>query len=169
MMFAAESSLFVDAVATRDRLALLEMRHSTRVTAMYHRLSDSTHFQRLVIREKMSAEELHSGPYIRFSPTDAWRPNINIYESRQAFLICVDLAGMKTEEINVDVNGNIFSVRGERSAPMPTRASEIGVHLMEIDTGVFCRQVELPTAVDRDTVSAHYRDGLLWVTLPKIK
>lgn len=136
---------------------------------MYHRLSESSHFQRLVIREKTSAEELLSGPYIRFSPTDAWRPNLNIYESRQAFLICVDLAGMKPEEINVDVNGNIFSIRGERSAPMPSRASEIGVHLMEIDTGVFCRQVELPTPVDRSAVTAHYRDGLLWVTLPKVK
>ncbi len=133
-------------------------------------VSEKTHFQRLVIREQVSAEELLSGKYIRFSTTDAWRPNLNIYETQDTFLLCVDIAGMKPEEIHVDVSGSDVAIRGERSAPMPEdRAAEIGVHVMEIDTGVFSRQVRLPSPVKKSSVKATYRDGLLWVVLPKAK
>lgn len=135
---------------------------------MQHQLADRSHFQRLVINQRISAEELLSGHYIRFCPTDAWRPNLNIYESRDAFLVCVDLAGMKPEEIQVDVNGTTLIVRGQRTAPVPDKSTEIGVHLMEIDTGVFCRTVELSAPADRDAVVADYKDGLLWITLPKL-
>jgi HSP20 family molecular chaperone IbpA len=38
---------------------------------------------------------------------------------------------------------------------------------MEIDHGSFCREVELPHDVARDRISAVYRDGLLWIELPK--
>lgn len=135
---------------------------------MSQNASDSSHFGRLVIRESMSAEELLSGQYIRFCPTDAWRPNLNIYESKDAFMVCIDLAGMRADAIQVDVQENSLVVRGERTAPLPPKGEKVtGVHLMEIDMGVFCRQVELPAAVERDGIAAHYRDGLLWVALPK--
>lgn len=135
---------------------------------LQERLGEMTHFQRLVIRDQVSPEELLTGSYIRFSTTDAWRPNINIYETSKSYLLCVDVAGMKPEEIHVDVSGSEVAIRGERSAPMPEdRAAEIGVHVMEIDTGVFCRNVQLPSPVRRDAVTANYRDGLLWVVLPK--
>lgn len=135
---------------------------------MSQNASDSSPFGRLIIRETMSAEELHSGQYIRFCPTDAWRPNLNIYESENAILICIDLAGMRVDSIQVDVQENSLVIRGERTAPLPPRGDKItGVHLMEIDMGVFCRQVELPSSVDRQGVSAQYREGLLWVSLPK--
>ncbi|GMU33623.1 MAG: Hsp20/alpha crystallin family protein [Planctomycetia bacterium] len=130
--------------------------------------SDSSHFGRLIIRGSITAEELYSGQYIRYCPTDAWRPNLNIYESADSFLVCIDLAGMKVDGIHVDVQDKALVIRGERTAPMPPHGQKVsGVHLMEIDMGVFCRQVELPAAVNRDEISAQYREGLLWVTLPK--
>jgi HSP20 family molecular chaperone IbpA len=38
---------------------------------------------------------------------------------------------------------------------------------MEIDHGAFCREVELPHDVQPERVTANYRDGLLWIELPK--
>ena len=38
---------------------------------------------------------------------------------------------------------------------------------MEIDHGGFCREVELPEDVDRDRIAANYRNGMLWIELPK--
>lgn len=117
---------------------------------------------------EMTIEEGFSGQYIRFRPTEAWRPNINIYETEEAVVICMDVAGMKPEEIQVDVEGDTLVLRGERPRPMPEpRTSAIGVHLMEIDTGVFCRELDIPSSVDRDKIIANYSDGLLWITLPK--
>jgi HSP20 family protein len=43
----------------------------------------------------------------------------------------------------------------------------VRVHLMEIDHGSFVREVELPANVESDKISAKYRDGLLWVEVPK--
>ena len=121
-------------------------------------------------RVEITVEEMLSRQYIHFCPTDAWKPNINIYETETAVLICVDIAGMKPEAIRIEVEGNILVLRGERPRPIPEHhGSTIGVLLMEIDTGAFCRDVEIPETVDREKITAKYTDGLLWVSLPKLK
>ena len=48
-----------------------------------------------------------------------------------------------------------------------TEHRRVRIHLMEIDHGSFCREVELPEDVDRDRIVANYRNGMLWVELPK--
>jgi HSP20 family molecular chaperone IbpA len=53
----------------------------------------------------------------------------------------------------------------EQAIQSPPR--RVRVHLMEIDHGGFCRDVELPEDVDRDKIRAHYRDGILWIEIPK--
>jgi len=133
---------------------------------MIRRLSDSGHFK--LFRGEVTSAEMLSHQYIRFCPTDAWRPNINMYETREAFIICVDLAGMKPDAINLEYGDGAVILRGERLPPAPSGASEdIGVQLMEIDSGQFCRQVDLPAPVERDRMTASYRDGILWITLVK--
>ena len=42
----------------------------------------------------------------------------------------------------------------------------VRIHLMEIDHGGFCREVELPEDVDKDRIAANYRNGMLWIELP---
>jgi HSP20 family molecular chaperone IbpA len=49
----------------------------------------------------------------------------------------------------------------------PDGAKAVAVHLMEIDHGTFCRTVDIPANVDATKISANYREGLLWVMLPK--
>ncbi len=41
------------------------------------------------------------------------------------------------------------------------------MHLMEIDHGSFARDVELPQDVHHEQINARYRDGMLWIELPK--
>jgi HSP20 family protein len=56
------------------------------------------------------------------------------------------------------------------ASPPAEQSSEPGkirVHLMEIDHGSFCREVELPLNVDRDRITANYRNGMLWIEIPK--
>ena len=50
----------------------------------------------------------------------------------------------------------------------PAEHRRIRIHLMEIDHGSFCREVELPEDVDRGRISASYRNGMLWIELPKL-
>jgi HSP20 family protein len=113
--------------------------------------------------------EMHRQFY-PFSPTDAFRPSVNLYETQGAFLVCVDLAGIDQQDIEVSLEKESVIVRGKRQSPMPPDGSRaVAVHLMEIDHGTFCRTVEVPANVEQDRISANYHLGMLWITLPKKK
>lgn len=112
-----------------------------------------------------------------FSPCDTWTPDVNLLESASAYLVCVDLAGVEKESIDLTVVNQRLTLRGVRDVPRPPaepaptgKAVEEGrvrVHLMEIDHGSFCREVELPADIDRERIAANYLNGMLWITLPK--
>ncbi len=102
--------------------------------------------------------------------TDSWRPEVNLYETHSAFMVCADLAGMDESAIQVSVVGSQLVIRGRRICPMPSgKEKALAVHLMEIDHGVFGRNIDMPANVDESRISAHYNAGMLWVTLPKAR
>ena len=106
--------------------------------------------------------------YFGFSPTDAFRPAVNLYETELTFMICVDLAGMDERDVEVSLEKGSVVIRGRRQSPMPPDgARALAVHLMEIDHGTFCRTIEVPSGVDEEGIAANYHLGMLWITLPK--
>ena len=106
------------------------------------------------------------GRFFRFSPPDAWQPATNLYETEDRYVVCVDLAGVSREEIDVEVRQELLVIRGQRESPRPQSKSK--VHLMEIDHGNFRRTINIPSVVDVENIRARYVDGYLWVELPKI-
>ena len=121
-------------------------------------------------------EQMQKG-FFNFCPSETWTPNVNLYESDTAYIVCVDLAGVDKEKIEVVVADQKLTLRGARLVPtMPENDGhhasgehhpKLRVHVMEIDHGPFCREVELPADVDRDGIEAAHRNGLLWIELPK--
>lgn len=108
--------------------------------------------------------------YYNFRSDQAWKPAVNLYETASAYLVCVDLAGVEKEKIDLELHDGRLTLRGARSVPLESEKRETGrvsVHLMEIDHGPFCREVELPDDVHRDKIVATHRNGLLWIELPK--
>ena len=109
-------------------------------------------------------------PAFGFSPMDAFRPAVNLYETVNAFIVCVDLAGMDQKDIEVTLEKGVVVIRGRRHSPMPPDGVQaVAVHLMEIDHGSFCRNVEVPSGVEQEGIEANYHLGMLWVRLPKKK
>jgi HSP20 family protein len=109
-------------------------------------------------------------PTFGFSPMDAFRPAVNLYETLNAFIVCVDLAGMDQNDIEVFLEKDTVVIRGRRHSPLPPDGSAaVAVHLMEIDHGNFCRSVEVPSGVEQEGIAANYHLGLLWISLPKKK
>ncbi len=96
-------------------------------------------------------------------------PPVNLYETDSSFLVCVDLAGMDGDAIDVTVRDNILVIAGTREHPQPTWPNNgLSIHLMEIDQGPFCRSVEIPADVEVSAIRAKYTPtGYLWVELPK--
>ncbi len=112
--------------------------------------------------------------FYSFMPSESWTPNVNLYETELAYLVCVDLAGVDKEKIDLTVAEQRLKIKGARIVPTDPGSEEgdlqgrrVKVHLMEIDHGGFCREVELPNDVAHDKIIATYRNGLLWVELPK--
>jgi HSP20 family protein len=94
-----------------------------------------------------------------------WRPQIDIYETEEAIIIQAEIAGIRKEEINLEIGSRSVKISGIReSSP---RAEGVRYRLAEIPCGYFERTLSLPALIDTETAAALYRDGLLEIRLVK--
>jgi HSP20 family protein len=102
------------------------------------------------------------------SPDVSWHPAINAYRCPEKMTICVDLAGVDRSAIDLQVEPRSLRVRGRRQPPEPLGAEEKPVQILaiEIDHGPFEREVNFPSEVDPERVTAEQKNGLLWIYLP---
>ena len=95
----------------------------------------------------------------------AWVPAVDIYSNGQHELVLkAELPDMKEEEIEVAVEGNTLTLRGEKK--LDTEIAEDQFHRIERSYGSFARTFGLPPTVDADKVKAEYKAGVLTVRLP---
>jgi HSP20 family protein len=97
--------------------------------------------------------------------TQGFSPNIDVYYcgEPQRAVVKVDLAGVKLEEIGIEVSGRRLAIVGEREL----QETEGRVYQqVEIPSGPFRRVVELQVDVDPDLAKATYEDGVLRIELP---
>lgn len=112
--------------------------------------------------------------FSQFTQTEAWAPAVNVYQIGKRLHVCVDLAGIERDQINVRIEPGRLTVSGIRHAPEPTKKQtdastgniDMKIHSMEIDHGAFCRVIQVPRQVKIHKVQSEYRSGILWITLP---
>ncbi|MFH1748096.1 MAG: Hsp20/alpha crystallin family protein [Planctomycetota bacterium] len=114
-------------------------------------------------------DEMLRRNFVGYRDVGTWQPTTDVYETRDAYYICVELAGMTPEEVDVECrHARCVLVRGYRGNPRPADVEgPLSVHVMEIDHGPFRREIELPEPVDIEAVDARYDKGYLWIKLPK--
>jgi HSP20 family protein len=95
--------------------------------------------------------------------SSVWEPPCDIFETEAAYIVRVEVAGMRDQEISVTLDGNLLVIHGTRSELQGRRA----YHQMEIRFGDFTVAASLPGPVDDGSAAAAYEDGFLLVTLPK--
>jgi HSP20 family protein len=98
----------------------------------------------------------------------SWRPAINVYRCEACISICLDLAGADHSDIELVIEGQRLSIRGERAVPEPGEKEGAAHQMiaMEIDYGPFERDVQLPDEVDLGKMRAEQQNGFLWIHLP---
>jgi HSP20 family protein len=101
-----------------------------------------------------------------FYPTAGWRPDINAFRYDDRFEICVDLAGVEKDAIMVEVLADRVRLSGDRLQPSPDCQDCRQVIALEIESGHFAREIQLPSEVEPDKVTARQENGLLWIVLP---
>lgn len=92
-------------------------------------------------------------------------PAVDIFEDSAAVLVRVELPGVRPDDITVDADERVLSIRGERRLENADHRS--GYHRIERPYGVFARTFALPDSVDGRGAVAIMADGVLTVRLPK--
>ncbi len=95
-----------------------------------------------------------------------WAPSVDIEEDKDKYLIRADLPGVKKENIDVKLENGVLSIRGEKRSESETGEGTRN-HRKERFYGTFARSFTLPDSVQSDAVEAHYKDGVLSLTVPK--
>ena len=103
-----------------------------------------------------------------FRASEAWQPSINAYRCEHCLRVCVDLAGVDRNAIELVLVPGRLTISGRRALPEPSHKEghAMQVLAMEIDHGPFERVIDLPRSVEPGRVTAEQRNGLLWITLP---
>ena len=95
--------------------------------------------------------------------SNVWSPPTDEYETDDAYLVRVEIAGMREDDFEVTLENNILIISGAR-IDLPERRA---YHQMEIHFGKFATAISVPGPVDLEQAKAEYRDGFLTVILPK--
>jgi HSP20 family protein len=95
--------------------------------------------------------------------SNVWSPPTDEYETETAYVVRVEIAGMREEDFEVLLENDTLLISGSRSDVPDRRAYQ----QMEIRFGKFATSVNIPGPVDVDQAHAEYKDGFLTVVLPK--
>ena len=96
-----------------------------------------------------------------------WVPSMDAWETEQAFVVQVDLPGLRPEQVDVSFDRNVLTVRGTRSDTIPTDKGEKRVFFVERSPGSFSRTLRFPQYVEASKIGAKFENGVLTVTVPK--
>jgi HSP20 family protein len=92
---------------------------------------------------------------------------VDLYETAEAFVLEADLPGVKGEDVKVEVRNDDLILQGRRTLEQSHGDGKF--HTMERCSGNFIRRMKLPESIDKETIQAEFKDGVLRVILPKMK
>jgi HSP20 family protein len=115
-----------------------------------------------LFQESLSAEGLDPGAL-----GSAWTPPADAHETPDAYVVELEVPGLRRDDLDVQVDGARLVVRGERRPAAQGRPERF--YRMERTYGPFSRTFEFAGPVDADRVTAHLKDGLLRLELPKLR
>lgn len=103
---------------------------------------------------------------------ELWTPRVDVYETAEAVVAKVCAAGLDPDHIDLTISSDnrFLTLRGVRIEMDDDKVDRLRYYQLEVYYGPFERVVALPAdvPVDRDNLSATYKDGFLKVVLPKL-
>ncbi len=93
-----------------------------------------------------------------------WVPNTDVYVTDNGLVVKVELAGMRSEHLEITVEGNRLRISGNR--PDGCRAAKCSFLVMEINYGPFESVLEVPAGYDLSQAKAAYLNGFLRIDVP---
>jgi HSP20 family protein len=94
------------------------------------------------------------------------RPVVDIYQTRDGYVLEAELPGVNKDGLSINLEGNLLTVEGRRTAPA---LPESEFFYRESSAADFRRVFELDPAIDAGKISARMEHGILTLTLPKVE
>jgi HSP20 family protein len=108
---------------------------------------------------------LHTQQASGRATTTAWAPALDISERKDAYLVTVELPGLKPEDLDITMEDGLLTIQGERQ--FTSESSEQQYHRVERRYGAFRRSITLPAHVMAEGIQASFEDGVLQILVPK--
>lgn len=102
------------------------------------------------------------------SAAPRWAPAVSVEETQDELILTAELPGMKPEEVEIELENNVLSLRGEKRQERREEDESRRYHVWERSYGSFHRAFTLPHTVRADDIAAEFADGLLRVRMPKV-
>lgn len=96
-------------------------------------------------------------------------PDMNVYETAKMFEVTVELPGMDKNDFDISLNDNVLTISGERRIKDQGKENSRKYQRVESRFGKFSRSLPLPNVADTDKIEAAYENGVLAITIPKLK
>ncbi len=97
-----------------------------------------------------------------------WAPAVNVEETKDALLLTVELPGLTDADISIELENNVLTISGEKVEQKTEGDDDRRYHVWERQYGSFKRGFTLPRTVKGDDIRAHFENGVLMITLPKV-
>jgi len=107
---------------------------------------------------------------IKFYPmlkigNNGWEPEVDIFETKDDFVISAELPGLKRENVSLTLENDILTLKGEKKRETLNR--DENNNLSERKFGKFCRSFVMPNSIKPEKIKTNFKDGLLRVNIPK--
>jgi HSP20 family protein len=100
-------------------------------------------------------------------PPGNWIPAVNVEEAADELLLTAELPGIREEDVSVEIENNILTIRGEKREAREEGADGQRHHVWERRYGSSQRVFTPPRSVQADTIQADFEHGVLTVRMPK--
>ena len=94
-----------------------------------------------------------------------WNPKVDVFEEDDQIVMTAELPGVEKDNIAIDVNDRILTLKGERSSDNEVKKDRY--FMRERSYGSFKRSFTLPSETDSEKIKAHFKDGVLKLNIPK--
>jgi len=137
-------------------MAITRFTRRSPVYSPWQELEDMSQRLNWLFTDRSSGEAVRRG---------VWSPSVNVEETNEELRLTAELPGMNIDDIEIEVENNILSLRGEKREE--EEKEDRKYHVWERCYGSFERSFTLPRTVKADGISAHFKDGILHVSMPK--
>lgn len=96
-------------------------------------------------------------------------PKVNVSEDDHAVIVTANVPGIAAKDITIEVEGGSLTLSGHVEREETEGKKDSDFYRFEREEGSFMRTIALPSPVDREKIEAQTKNGVLTVTLPKLK